>query len=65
VAARCDALDRLDAEVIVAEGDGLRNSAQLLKSSAVDDDLLQRGDSPPSSQPAAWLMRWLWLRTAA
>jgi hypothetical protein len=44
---------------------GVSIAAQLRSSSASTTTFSSEADSPPSSQPAAWLIRWLWLRIAA
>ena len=59
------ALDGVEAEVVVGEVDGLQDRGPAPSISASMTIFSIDAESPPSSQPAAWLMRWLWLRMQA
>ena len=54
VAAGRHRLDRLEAEVVLVERHRAQELHHVLQDLDVENELLEGGRQPPSSQPAAW-----------
>ncbi len=65
MAAGRHALDGVEARSSSPKSTGFRIAAQPRSISASMTIFSSEAESPPSSQPAAWLIRWLWLMIAA